>query len=91
METLQVSQQRAGMFSFQPPRILLWKIMKMYFKKDRKNEKENRRERVILVAKSPSRKKSFMLPEHSDLREKCEMLLCQSAGTSEDKGSNGER
>lgn len=48
-------------------------------------------ERVILVANSPSGKRSVMLPEHSDLREKSEMTYCQRARTSEDRGSDGER
>lgn len=34
-ETLQVSQQRARMFRFHPPRIFPWKNMQMYFKKDK--------------------------------------------------------
>ncbi|KAJ7404013.1 ATPase family AAA domain-containing protein 2 [Willisornis vidua] len=49
-----------------------------------KNGTENERERVLLVSKSPSEKKR----ENSDLREQSEMLDCQKAGTSEDRGSN---
>lgn len=49
-----------------------------------KNGTENERERVLLVGKSPGKKR-----EHSDLREQSEMSDCQKAGTSEDGGSNG--
>ncbi|KAJ7395163.1 ATPase family AAA domain-containing protein 2 isoform X2 [Pitangus sulphuratus] len=49
-----------------------------------KNGTENERERVLLVAKSPSGKKR----EHYDLREQGETPDCQKAGTSEDGGSN---
>ncbi|RMC14917.1 hypothetical protein DUI87_07094 [Hirundo rustica rustica] len=48
-----------------------------------KNGTENERERVLLVGKSPGKKR-----EHSDQREQSEMLDCQKAGTSEDGGSN---
>ncbi|KAM4793754.1 ATPase family AAA domain-containing protein 2 isoform 3-T3 [Cyanocitta cristata] len=48
-----------------------------------KNGTENERERVLLVGKSPGKKR-----EHSDLREQSEMPDCQKAGTSEDGGSN---
>uniref|UniRef100_A0A8U7M3A0 ATPase family AAA domain-containing protein 2 n=1 Tax=Corvus moneduloides TaxID=1196302 RepID=A0A8U7M3A0_CORMO len=51
-----------------------------------KNGTENERERVLLVGKSPGKKR-----EHSDLREQSEMPDCQKAGTSEDGGSNGKR
>ncbi|KAM9260177.1 LOW QUALITY PROTEIN: ATPase family AAA domain-containing protein 2-like [Morus bassanus] len=45
-------------------------------------------ERVLLVAKSASEKKSVMLPEHSGLRKESEMLDCQGAGSSEEGESN---
>ncbi|NXF46186.1 ATAD2 protein, partial [Oceanites oceanicus] len=48
---------------------------------------ENERERVLLVAKSASGKKSVMLPEHSDLR-RSEMPDCKTAEGSEDGDSN---
>ncbi|KAM9268187.1 LOW QUALITY PROTEIN: ATPase family AAA domain-containing protein 2-like [Morus bassanus] len=47
-------------------------------------------ERVLLVAKSASEKKSVMLPEHSGLRKESEMLDCQGAGSSEEGDSNGK-
>ncbi|XP_072708035.1 ATPase family AAA domain-containing protein 2 isoform X2 [Ciconia boyciana] len=49
---------------------------------------ENERERVLLVAKSASERKSVMLPEHSDLRKESEMPDCQIAESSEDGDSN---
>ncbi|NXL48117.1 ATAD2 protein, partial [Podilymbus podiceps] len=58
-----------------------------------KNGNDNRtgteKERVFLVAKSPSEKKSVMLPEHSDLRKESEMPDCQTAESSEEGDSNG--
>ncbi|XP_009879302.1 PREDICTED: ATPase family AAA domain-containing protein 2 [Charadrius vociferus] len=55
---------------------------------ENKSGTENERERVLLVAKSASEKKSVMLPEHSDLRKESEMLDCQIAESSEDGDSN---
>ncbi|NWX04665.1 ATAD2 protein, partial [Caloenas nicobarica] len=49
---------------------------------------ENERERVLLVPKSASGKKSVILPEHSDLRKQSEMPVCQIVGSSEDEDSN---
>lgn len=50
-----------------------------------KNGTENERERVLLVGKSPGKRR-----EHSDLREQSEMPDRQKAGTSEDGGSNSK-
>ncbi|XP_032855550.2 ATPase family AAA domain-containing protein 2 isoform X2 [Tyto alba] len=55
---------------------------------ENKSGTENEKERVLLVAKSASEKKSVMLPEHSDLRKESEMPDCQIAGSSEDGDSN---
>ncbi|KAM6411398.1 ATPase family AAA domain-containing protein 2 isoform 2-T2 [Pluvialis apricaria] len=55
---------------------------------ENKSGTENDRERVLLVAKSASEKKSVMLPEHSDRRKESEMLDCQIAESSEDGDSN---
>ncbi|NXN69829.1 ATAD2 protein, partial [Himantopus himantopus] len=55
---------------------------------ENKSGTENDRERVLLVAKSASEKKSVMFPEHSDLRKDSEMLDCQIAEGSEDGDSN---
>lgn len=52
---------------------------------------ENGRERVFLVSKSASGKKSVILPEHSDLRKRSEMPDCQIVQSSEDEDSNGKR
>ncbi|NXA17015.1 ATAD2 protein, partial [Ibidorhyncha struthersii] len=55
---------------------------------ENKSGTENDRERVFLVAKSASEKKSVMLPEHSDLRKESEIPDCQIAEGSEDGDSN---
>ncbi|NXW86065.1 ATAD2 protein, partial [Alopecoenas beccarii] len=49
---------------------------------------ENERERVLLVSKSASGKKTLILPEHSDLRKRSEMPDCQIVESSEDEDSN---
>ncbi|XP_064506713.1 ATPase family AAA domain-containing protein 2-like isoform X2 [Pseudopipra pipra] len=53
-----------------------------------KNGTENEREKVTLVAESPTERKSVVLPEHSDLRKTSGMPDWQKAGTSEDGPSN---
>ncbi|XP_039235783.1 ATPase family AAA domain-containing protein 2-like isoform X2 [Pipra filicauda] len=53
-----------------------------------KNGTENEREKVTLVAESPTERKSVVLPEHSDLRKASGMPDWQKAGTSEDGCSN---
>ncbi|PKK33905.1 ATPase family, AAA domain containing 2 [Columba livia] len=53
-----------------------------------KHGTENERERVFLVSKSASGKKSVILPEHSDLRTRSEMPDCQIIQSSEDEDSN---
>ncbi|XP_029868450.1 ATPase family AAA domain-containing protein 2 isoform X4 [Aquila chrysaetos chrysaetos] len=55
---------------------------------ENKSGTENERERVILVAKSASGKKSVMLPEHSDLRKESDMSDGQIPESSEDGDSN---
>ncbi|XP_064298201.1 ATPase family AAA domain-containing protein 2 isoform X2 [Phalacrocorax carbo] len=58
-----------------------------------KNGNENtsgaENERVLLVAKSASEKKSVVLPERSGLRKESEMSHCQRAESSEEGESNG--
>ncbi|XP_017667876.1 PREDICTED: ATPase family AAA domain-containing protein 2-like isoform X4 [Lepidothrix coronata] len=53
-----------------------------------KNGTDNEREKVTLVAESPTERKSVVLPEHSDLRKASGMPDWQKAGTSEDGRSN---
>ncbi|NXS63353.1 ATAD2 protein, partial [Brachypteracias leptosomus] len=55
---------------------------------ENKSGTENGRERVLLVAKSGSEKKSVMLSEHSDLRKESDMLDYHIAESSEDGDSN---
>ncbi|NXW60623.1 ATAD2 protein, partial [Eurystomus gularis] len=55
---------------------------------ENKSGTENGRERVLLVAKSGSEKKSVVLPGHSDLRKENETLDCHIAESSEDGDSN---
>ncbi|NXJ49593.1 ATAD2 protein, partial [Spizaetus tyrannus] len=55
---------------------------------ENKSGTENERERVILVAKSASGKKSVMIPEHSDLRKESDVSDGQIPESSEDGDSN---
>ncbi|KAM6349591.1 ATPase family AAA domain-containing protein 2-like [Podargus strigoides] len=52
------------------------------------NKSGTKKERVLLVAKSASKRKSVTLPERPDRKKESEMLDCQRGGRSEDGGAN---
>ncbi|KAM6349581.1 ATPase family AAA domain-containing protein 2-like [Podargus strigoides] len=53
-----------------------------------RNENKSGTKKVLLVAKSASKRKSVTLPERPDRKKESEMLDCQRGGRSEDGGAN---